>query len=103
MSYLNEILKRASARSVTDYLLYGNRANEKTVSCEERLKQAYNDCLKIVQKYDSKGENSELFKAINNLTTEHEEVYMEIGIQAGFRMAKNMLGCGCLPDKSEHK
>jgi len=91
MSYVEETLKRASVQSIREYLMYGDSVGEQTESYEERLNKAFKDCLQIAQKYDSRGEESELFAAINSMVTEHENVYMEIGIQAGFRLAKEML------------
>lgn len=73
----------ASVSSVKEYLMYSDRVNEKLGSCEERLR--------AVQGYVDKGEEAELFKAITNMSTEHEQIYMEIGIQAGFRLAKDII------------
>lgn len=90
MSYLNDTLKRANIHSVTEYLMYGDKIDEKAESHEKLLDQAYQECIKLVRQYDNSGEESELFSAINSLITKHEKVYMEIGIKAGFRLAKEM-------------
>lgn len=89
MSYLDETLARDSMQSLRNH--YGKPVKEhKVETYEERLEQAYRKCLETVQTYDSKGEDSELFSVINAMITEHEEVYMEVGIRAGFLLAKDI-------------
>lgn len=90
MGYLNETLKRASVQSLREYFLYGvNEDNYSTKSYEVRLKKAYEKWREVVRKYDDE-EDSELYRTINETLTEHEHVYMEIGLQAGFGLAKDI-------------
>lgn len=91
MGYLNETLKRVNVQSLREYLLCGTEGGEySTENYEERLKKAYGRWRDIVKEYDSDGEDSELFRVINNVLAEHENVYMEMGIQAGFRLARGL-------------
>jgi len=93
MGYLNETLKRASVQSVREYLLYGVDGEEHTTkSYEVRLKKAYGEWRDIVKKYDEDGEDSELYRIINKVIVEHEHVYMEMGLLAGFQLAKEIEG-----------
>lgn len=90
MPYLNTILKRANLQALREYLMFGEQTEKNLEGYEERLSKAYSECLNIVKRYDCKGEESELFKSIINMTTEHENIYMELGIQAGFLLAKDI-------------
>jgi len=91
MSYIDQTLKRASIQSLSEYLLYGvSEDNYTTKSYEVRLRNAYRDFSGIVKEYDSKDEESKLHRAITKTITECEHVYMELGIQAGFRLAKDI-------------
>lgn len=100
MGYLDETLKRASMQSIREYLLYGVEGEEHTTeSYEERLKRACKELREIVKRYDEEGEDSELHRVINNIIAEHEHVYMEMGMQAGFRLAKQL---GRLPENERH-
>ena len=91
MGYLNETLKRASIQSLREYFLYG--VNEDSYSAKSyvvRLKKAYEKWSSIVKKYDEAEETSELYRVINEVIIEYEHVYMELGLQAGFKLAKEI-------------
>lgn len=92
MTYLDEILKRANITTLSDFILYGesNRAAP-AKDYQERLDRSYEECIEMIKKYDSRGEDSELYAAVNEMVTEHMEVYMELGIRAGFRMFHTIL------------
>jgi len=91
MGYLNETLKRASIQSLREYFLYGvNEDNYSAKSYEVRLKKVYDKWRDIVKKYDNSGEDSELYRTVNEAIIEHEHVYMELGLQAGFKLAKEI-------------
>jgi|GEM_PF-643787 len=108
MSYLEETLKRANIQALREFLLYGNAEEKYTAeSYEKRINKAYYDYVNIAQRYDDAGEDSELLSAISDIMTEHENIYMEIGIQAGFLLAKDIYSDKCHEDKpnadAEHK
>jgi len=91
MGYLKETMKRASVQSIREYLLYGVDGEEHTTkSYEARLKKAYDEWKEVVQEYDEEGEDSKLYCAVSNIITEYEHVYMEVGLLAGFRLAKEI-------------
>lgn len=93
MGYLNETLKRASIQSLREYFLYGVDGNEYTTkSYEVRIKKAHQEWHSIVNEYDEDGEESKLYRVISSVLAEHEHVYMEMGIQAGFQLAKDIEG-----------
>lgn len=93
MGYLNETLKRASIQSLREYFLYGVDGNEYTTkSYEVRIKKAHQEWRNIVKEYDEDGEESKLYRVISSVLAEHGHVYMEMGIQAGFQLAKDLEG-----------
>lgn len=91
MGYLNETLRRASLQSLREYFLYGVGGDEySTKSYEIRIEKADEKWLGVVKEYDVEGEDSKLYRAVSDVLIEHEHVYMEMGIQAGFRLAKDI-------------
>ena len=91
MGYLNETLKRASIQSLREYFFYGiSDENYSAKSYEMRIKVAYDRWRKVASKYDQDAENSELETIFHEVVDEHEHVYMEMGIQAGFRLAREI-------------
>lgn len=91
MSYLKESLKRASVQSLREYLLYGVGGDSfTTTSYEVRIKKAYKKWVNIVKEYEEEWEDSKLFKCISDVIAEYEHVHMEMGIQAGFQLARDI-------------
>jgi len=91
MAYIRKILDRPNLQALREHLLYGVCIDEyDPEDYETRLKAAHLDCMNVVKKYDSR-EESELFLAINNMMSEYEHVYMELGIQTGFALAKDIV------------
>jgi len=91
MSYLKESLKRASVQSLREYLLYGVDGDSfTTTSYEVRIKKAYEKWINMVKEYEEEWESSKLFKCISEVITEHEYIYMEVGIQSGFLLARDI-------------
>jgi len=91
MGYINNTLKRASIQSLREYFLYG--VSDETCSAksyEMRIKKAYERWHNITAKYEKEGEDSELETAFRDALREHEHVYMELGIQAGFQLAREI-------------
>jgi len=46
--------------------------------------------MSVIQLYDDKGEESELYSMIIKMMVVSENVYMEMGVQAGFLLAKDL-------------
>ena len=91
MGYINEALKRASVQSLREYFLYGvSDATYSAKSYELRVKKVYEKWHDVAGKYEKEGEDSELERAFREALTEHEHVYMELGIQAGFQLAREI-------------
>jgi len=104
MSFIDETMKRTNIQALREFLLYGDGQEEYTTrSYEERLKGAYKEFLNISQRYDDSGEDSELFSAMNEVLTEHEHIYMEIGIQTGFLLAKDIFASDLYNDSTTVK
>lgn len=89
MPYIHEIFKKATIRSVADYLLFGLGPDEDTRDYEERLDELYNKFEEAVRKYDS-NPTSELLDLSNELTSETASVYTEIGLQLGMLLCLDM-------------
>lgn len=108
MAFWSEVLKRSNVHALRGYLTYGDgvddEVGDQTIETyDSRLEKVYRECLQIVQTYDDKGEESELFAAINMLTLEHEQVYMEIGIRAGFLLAQDLLNKNLAEEETKSK
>lgn len=100
MAFFDKTMKRINIQALREFLLYGDGQEEyATESYEERLKGAYKEYLSIAKNYGNAGENSELFSAMNNILTDHEQIYMEVGVQAGFLLAKDIYTHGLSIDK----
>jgi len=91
MGYLNKTLERASVQSLREYFLHGiSDENYSTESYEIRIRKANDKWIHIVNEYDQAGENSKLYFAVSDILTDYEHVYMELGIQAGFQLAREI-------------
>jgi len=95
MDYIENTLKRANIQSLREYLLYGvEDSNYTSKSYEVRIKEAYDRLINLIKEYDKEGENSKLYLVISNVIDEYEKVYMELGMQAGFRLARDIQKSG---------
>lgn len=91
MTYLKKALQRASVQSLREYLLYGVEGDDYTTkSYEVRIKKAFDKWTAMVKEYDEEWEESRLYKCFVEVLAEHENVYMEVGIQAGFQLARDV-------------
>lgn len=91
MSFVTEILKRPTIKNVTNFLLYGTPDEDsKSISYQMRLKNAYTRCDKALSQYDA-DKDSTLYRAVNELLSEHEKVYMEIGFRSGLIFMQDAL------------
>lgn len=91
VGYLNDTMRRASVQSLRDFFLYGVDGEEHSAKgYEARIKKADDMWRDAVKEYAPEGEDSMLYCAISNAISEHEHVYMEVGIQTGFRLAEDI-------------
>ena len=92
MSFVDEILKRASVQGLTEYLLAGDPVEvttEVTKDYGKRVYKAYRDCMETAEKYGL-GEQSDMVDTIIKALDTYENVYMEVGVLAGFLLAREM-------------
>ncbi len=93
MNYLDEVMKRSNVQALREFLLYGGSQEPYQMdSYQKRLDRAYDQYREIAMQYDDREEDSPLFAAMNDIITEYEHVYMELGMQAGFKLAEELLG-----------
>lgn len=85
MKTVENVLKRATIKGVTDYLLYGENNQEEKRDCETRLEEAYDRIEEVVHTC-SNGFDNYMLDEINNLLSTWEEVYMEIGFTAALKI-----------------
>ena len=90
MSFVRAILERATVQGLREYLLGGcENADYQAGDCEVRLKNAYHKFAEITEKYGIT-EETELYSIMSEILNTYECSYMEIGIQAGFLLARDM-------------
>ena len=89
MSQIKGIFERATIRGIADYLLFGTGPDKEERDYEERMDEIYQRLETAVAKYDS-NPNSELLDLCNELTSETASVYMEIGLQIGISLMKEI-------------
>lgn len=85
--FIENIFKRATLQGISQYLLYGDIPEANHQSYSDRLTDAYKKFVKAYrqQNYFQKDEEA-LCTALNELLAVHEEVYTEVGIQAGISL-----------------
>lgn len=89
MGYMNEIFEKVSIRGVADYLLFGLTPDKECRDYEERIEKISLEYEEVVARYDREA-SSDLLDVANAMTSEIASVYMEIGIQAGILLIKDM-------------
>lgn len=90
MSYIKPIFEKATIKGIVDYLLYGLAPDEDTRDYEARLEEVFEKYKKAVLQFDD-SPTSELLDLANDVTGETASVYMEIGIQVGILLMKDMM------------
>lgn len=89
MNFAEKIFERATIKGIADYLLYGMIPDRDDRSYETRLDDADLAYEKAAKQYDENGA-SVLLSAANELVNENANVYMELGLQAGFLLAADL-------------
>ena len=86
MTEINDIYKKASTAAIANHLLYGRQSPElQKESYEERNNIAIDKFLKA-----SRDPDADMDELANELAADLSELYMEIGIKAGVRLALDM-------------
>ena len=95
MGYINKILGRGSLHSLGEYLLYGIEEPNiySAKSYEVRLKKVHENWNKVITACCTREQILEIEPALSEILSEYECVYMELGIQSGFRLAKEIEQC----------
>ena len=89
MSQIKGIFERATVRGIADYLLFGIGPDKDDRDYEERMDEISQRFETAVAKHDP-NPNSELLDLCNELTSETASVYMEIGLQIGISLMKEI-------------
>lgn len=89
MGLSHKIFQRATIRGIADYLLYGNGPDEDSRTYEERLDETYLEFEKAVFQCEEE-RSSHLLDLANAMTCEVASVYMEIGLQTGILLMKDL-------------
>lgn len=86
------MLERANIQSLREFLMEGGELFKfNQDSYENRIDKVYKRYLKVAAEYKI-NERTDLSEAFHEAIFEHQTVYMEIGMQAGFRLAIELLG-----------
>jgi len=87
---ITEIFERAHSQCLTQYLLYGNETvpSKDPKKHDERIDNSFELFYKgIKEKYPFINENDDfIYSLISELTTTHDEVFMEIGLIVGLEI-----------------
>ena len=90
MKRSEEILKKVTTQGIADYLLGVESKKRESINCDERLENAISEFEAVVKKHDDSF-FSPLSDAGAELRERVAEIYLEIGIKAGFLLAKELL------------
>lgn len=83
MKFAEKIFERATVKGIADYLLYGMVPDRDGRSYEARLDDAGAAFEKVAKQYGEEG-SSILLSAANEMVNDNANVYMELGLQAGY-------------------
>lgn len=91
MSYTDEIFERVSIKGIVDSLLYNYDSVERDErDYEQRMKDAYHKFEEKAKKFEE-GYPPVLPDYANELVSDAQEIYMEIGLQSGILLALDVL------------
>lgn len=92
MNYITEIFERADIRHIREFLLYGSKCREPDNSTyKQRLENSLNNALTLARGCFPEG-CEQLEDKLLIAANAHEQVYMEIGIQVGMKLAVQIFG-----------
>jgi len=94
MDYLNKILQRADVRQIRAFLLHGAEDLEPDAqSPAQRLKEGSEPIYARLQALCAdQGALDEALYDLARALCAHEEAYLELGMMAGARLARQLLG-----------
>lgn len=89
MKFTEDIFKRATVRGLSQYLLFGETPTEENRDYTTRIDDAHVRFKKALDQ--SNIDTSHLLDLADEMVGENIDVFMEIGIQAGFLLMLDIL------------
>lgn len=92
MNYVNSLFERCHMENICHFLLYGVEPNEKNAqSYYERTRKVYDEFNEWLKKQcESFEEYEKQSKYIDSLTSQMENVFLQIGFRAGVMFAMDL-------------
>lgn len=90
MNYAQSIFEKATIRGITDYLMFGLPPEVEARDYNTRLDEQYDKFEKAIRQNNT-DETIKLLDLANEMENETGSVYLEIGIQVGFLLVKDMI------------
>ncbi len=94
MSYIDEIFTRLDIQHIREFLLHGvEEMNISTKSYKERIDEVRKPVIEFFQeKFPDMDECEKITNKVYDCASIYEEVYMEIGMQCGVKLAMQLFG-----------
>lgn len=93
MDEIRDILKRAELDNLISYLIYdSDYLGETAEECEKKINHSYELLFARLEELytEVSRDDDNLFEAVNEFATLHDEVYFKTGVLTGFQLYKNM-------------
>lgn len=91
MSYITEMFERADIQQIRDFLLNGTELPKRThAPYEQRLAKSMNEVMEMIQAHFP-NEQEQMENSIIQAVSAYEDVYLEIGLQIGIKLAMQVL------------
>lgn len=88
MNYIDEIFERADIQKIREFFLHGGEGNIDPRSYKERTESAQEKLtVRLHEEYPNEQKYGETIGLVYNYVSAIEEVYMEIGLQLGGKIA----------------
>ena len=94
MDYIDKILQRADLRQIRAFLLHGveDLEPEAPVSAQRLKDESQPIYSRLKALYDDEDAYDEAIADLARALAAHEETYLELGVMAGARLARQLLG-----------
>lgn len=92
MDYISKIHERAQLQQLREFLLYGQPCAQTTdLSHKEQLARAWDTfCLLLETEISDPDQRARLRQAAIDYSSVHTSVYMEVGLQAGATLVRQL-------------
>ncbi len=91
MSYIDEIFERTNLQNIREFLMNDVSGTIETQSYMDRINTAEKHMIKHLKDYTSQHEYEGMITSIYDYAGAGQNVYMEIGMQCGARLAAQLL------------